>query len=135
MSGGRHSQSGIYSSGIFFNSSDIWSNFIYIFELPVSNLYLKSGEVGVNSADEGEISPLHVAAANGQEDVVSLLLSRGANVDQRTGSGWTPFIRPPSMVTTLSPRSLSLQGQRSTSGTSTVPHPSTWLQQGVILLQ
>ena len=52
---------------------------------------MKSGEVGVNSADEGEISPLHVAAANGQEDVVSLLLSRGANVDQRTGSGWTPL--------------------------------------------
>ena len=50
---------------------------------------LQSGEVGVNSADEGEISPLHVAAANGYEDVVSLLLSRGANVDQRTGSGWT----------------------------------------------
>ena len=32
-----------------------------------------------------------MAAANGHDDVVSLLLSRGANVDQRTGSGWTPL--------------------------------------------
>ena len=66
---------------------------------------INSGEVGVNSADEGdqnidqnitdnnivsgEISPLHVAAANGRGHILSLLISKGANVDQRTSSGWT----------------------------------------------
>ena len=50
---------------------------------------LQSGEVGVNSADEGEISGLQVAAANGHTEVVEVLVSRGANIDHQTSSGWT----------------------------------------------
>ena len=50
---------------------------------------LQSGEVGVNSADEGEISGLQVAAANGQTEIVSLLVSRGANIEHENSSGWT----------------------------------------------
>ena len=50
---------------------------------------LQSGEVGVNSSDEGEITGLQVAAANGHEDVVRVLLERGAKVDQENSSGWT----------------------------------------------
>ena len=42
----------------------------------------QSGEVGVNSADEVDVCPLHVAAANGHEALVSLLLGHGANPDQ-----------------------------------------------------
>ena len=70
-----------------------WFDFVLArsFFCDLINKYFQSGEVGVNSADEGEISPLHVASANGHEDLVSLLLSRGANVDQRTSSGWTPL--------------------------------------------
>ena len=51
----------------------------------------QSGEVGVNSADEGEVSPLHVAAANGHEALVAALAGRGANLNQRTSAGWTPL--------------------------------------------
>ena len=50
---------------------------------------LQSGEVGVNSADEAEISGLQVAAANGQTEIVSLLVARGANIDHQNSSGWT----------------------------------------------
>ena len=51
----------------------------------------QSGEVGVNSADEVDVCPLHVAAANGHAGLVTLLLSHGANPDQVTSSGWTPL--------------------------------------------
>ena len=51
----------------------------------------QSGEVGVNSADEVDVCPLHVAAANGHAGLVTLLLSHGANPDQRSSSGWTPL--------------------------------------------
>ena len=50
---------------------------------------LQSGEVGVNSADEAEISGLQVAAANGHTEIVSELLSRGANTEHQNSSGWT----------------------------------------------
>ena len=53
--------------------------------------HCQSGEVGVNSADEVDVCPLHVAAANGHAGLVTLLLSHGANPDQRTSSGWTPL--------------------------------------------
>ena len=46
---------------------------------------LQSGEVGVNSADEAEISGLQVAAANGHIEIVSELLARGAKVNLRSG--------------------------------------------------
>ena len=45
----------------------------------------------MNSADEVDVCPLHVAAANGHVGLVSLLLGHGANPDQRTSSGWTPL--------------------------------------------
>ena len=38
--------------------------------------------MGVNSADEVDVCPLHVAAANGHVALVSLLLGHGANPDQ-----------------------------------------------------
>ena len=44
--------------------------------------FIQSGEVGVNSADEVDVCPLHVAAANGHVALVSLLLGHGANPDQ-----------------------------------------------------
>ena len=50
---------------------------------------LQSGEVGVNSADEAEISGLQVAAANGHIEIVSELLARGANTEHQNSSGWT----------------------------------------------
>ena len=50
---------------------------------------LQSGEVGVNSADEAEISGLQVAAANGHTEVVEELLARGANIEHQNSSGWT----------------------------------------------
>ena len=50
---------------------------------------LDSGEVGINAADEREITVLHVAAANSQEEVVSLLVARGASLEHADTSGWT----------------------------------------------
>lgn len=38
----------------------------------------------------GGYAPLHMAAAQGDKDVVRLLLAHGANVDARTGDGRTP---------------------------------------------
>ena len=58
-------------------------------DLAKVQVILQSGEVGVNSADEGEISGLQVAAANGHTEVVEVLVSRGANTDHQTCSGWT----------------------------------------------
>lgn len=45
----------------------------------------------MNSADEVDVCPLHVAAANGHGALVTLLLGHGANPDQSTSSGWTPL--------------------------------------------
>ena len=47
--------------------------------------------MGVNSADEVDVCPLHVAAANGHTALVSLLLGHGANPEQVTSAGWTPL--------------------------------------------
>ena len=42
-------------------------------------------------AGEAEASPLHTAAANGQKEVVELLITKGANVDAKGRLDWTPL--------------------------------------------
>ena len=50
---------------------------------------LESGEVGINAADENEITAIQVAVANCQEKIVKLLISQGGKIDHRNNSGWT----------------------------------------------
>ena len=50
---------------------------------------LQSGEVGVNSSDEAEITGLQVAAANGHQEIVEVLVARGAKLNHENSSGWT----------------------------------------------
>ncbi len=46
----------------------------------------------VNATDEDETTALHVAAANGNEAVVRVLLMRGASLDKANTMGWTPLL-------------------------------------------
>ena len=50
---------------------------------------IESGEVGINAADENEITAIQVASANCQEKIVKMLIAKGAKVDHRNTSGWT----------------------------------------------
>ena len=47
----------------------------------------------VDSVDEDENTPLQVASANGHENVVRLLIMRGAGLDKRNVFGWTPLLQ------------------------------------------
>ncbi|XP_022250765.1 ankyrin repeat and SAM domain-containing protein 6-like [Limulus polyphemus] len=49
-------------------------------------------EVCVNIQDAEGVTPLQVAAANGHEEVVYLLLSSKAEIDLANSSGWTPLM-------------------------------------------
>ena len=57
----------------------------------VVNSLLDSG-FDINATDEDDITALQLAAASGQEQVVRLLLVRGAAVDQANLTGWTPLL-------------------------------------------
>ena len=46
----------------------------------------------VDSTNEEGVNALHSAAANGNDNVVRLLLSRGASLEARTIYGWTPLM-------------------------------------------
>jgi ankyrin repeat protein len=50
---------------------------------------IESGEVGINAADENEITAIQVAAANCQEKIVKGLIDQGAKIEHRNNSGWT----------------------------------------------
>ena len=53
--------------------------------------YLDSG-VDINARDENGSTPLHIASLNGQEQVVELLINRGAEVNATSEiGGWTPL--------------------------------------------
>ncbi|GAB1603336.1 ankyrin repeat and SAM domain-containing protein 6-like [Argonauta hians] len=54
---------------------------------------LDQGYVQVDDADDDEITALQMAAANGQEQVVRLLLMRGAALDKPNMAGWTPLMQ------------------------------------------
>jgi len=54
---------------------------------------LDTGEVGVNAADELEITAIQVAAANNQDQVIDLLVAHGANVEATNNSGWSPVMQ------------------------------------------
>lgn len=47
----------------------------------------------VDSLDEDENTPVQVASANGHENVVRLLIMRGAGLDKRNVFGWTPLLQ------------------------------------------
>lgn len=46
----------------------------------------------VNLMDNGFRSPLLLASSHRNEDVVRILLEKGANVNARNIYGWTPFL-------------------------------------------
>ncbi|XP_014781976.1 ankyrin repeat and SAM domain-containing protein 6 [Octopus bimaculoides] len=54
---------------------------------------LDQGFVQVDDVDDDEITALQMAAANGQEQVVRLLLMRGAALDKPNMAGWTPLMQ------------------------------------------
>lgn len=58
----------------------------------VQNL-LEQGVVQVDDVDEDETTALQMAAANGQEQVVRLLLMKGAALDKANMAGWTPLMQ------------------------------------------
>ena len=58
----------------------------------VQNL-LEQGIVQVDDVDEDETTALQMAAANGQEQVVRLLLMKGAALDKANMAGWTSLMQ------------------------------------------
>lgn len=54
---------------------------------------VSTDSVTVDSSDDEENTALHLAAANGHEAVVALLLKRGALVDKTNAYGWTPLMQ------------------------------------------
>lgn len=51
----------------------------------------RGADVNVISTNEMAVMPLHSALAGGHKQIAALLIERGAEVDEPTGSDWTPL--------------------------------------------
>src|SRR5918999_4862822 len=76
----------------------------FVRSVPLSRLLLDAG-ADVNGQGEGGFTALHAAAANGDEDLVQLLLERGADATLLTAQGK----RPADLVQTEALRTLLRQ--------------------------
>lgn len=54
---------------------------------------LDQGGCDVDTVDDVENTPLQIGSANGHENVVRLLIMRGAGLDKRNVFGWTPLLQ------------------------------------------
>nr|XP_018666877.1 ankyrin repeat and SAM domain-containing protein 6-like isoform X2 [Ciona intestinalis] len=59
----------------------------------VQHLLEQNTEVSVETTDADGNSLLHIAAANGHEEVVRILLIKGASLDRSNSFGWTPLMQ------------------------------------------
>jgi ankyrin repeat protein len=52
---------------------------------------LLAGKADVNGKASNGVTPLHLAAFNGNKDVAELLLANHADVNAKDNHGWTPL--------------------------------------------
>ncbi|HWC58352.1 MAG TPA: ankyrin repeat domain-containing protein [Verrucomicrobiae bacterium] len=71
-------------------SSSFWSNSPRGLQIEDIQRYLESGGE-VNQCNANNDTLLHLAAANGCEDVAKLLLARGAHINAKDLQGYTPL--------------------------------------------
>jgi ankyrin repeat protein len=57
------------------------------------NFFSRAGSSQINSQNIGGATALHIAARNGNEEIVSILIKNGAKVNYVDNEGWTPLMR------------------------------------------
>ena len=59
--------------------------------LDILDFLLKNKYVDVNSKEDGGWTSLHVAAFNGNLEMIKLLLQSGAQINSKDNDDWTPL--------------------------------------------